>query len=129
MEPCCGHPEGSQVPSSFSRVSLLQPHEVFQTADVHVGCLFASNQGLVYETWLGKAFLIQIDIQVLQENRVLEVEDSVFRTSVIPSLRTFRPATGASGMDYLLPRLNVSLGYKTDSSVLSEIGLSLCKAL
>lgn len=53
---------------SFSRVSLLQPHEVFQTADVHVGCLFASNQGLVYETRLGKAFLIQIDIQVLQEN-------------------------------------------------------------
>lgn len=58
--------------SSFSRVSILQPDEVFQTANVHAGCLFASNQGLVYETRLEtrlrKAFLIQIDIQVLQEN-------------------------------------------------------------
>lgn len=54
--------------SSFSRVSILQPDEVFQTANVHAGCLFASNQGLVYETQLRKAFLIQIDIQVLKEN-------------------------------------------------------------
>lgn len=66
MEPCRNYPVGSQVSFlCFSRVSLLQPDEVFQTADVYEGCLFASNQGLVYETWLGKAFLIQIDIQIL----------------------------------------------------------------
>lgn len=53
----------------------------------------------------------------------------MFRTSVIPSLRTFCPVTGAGGMDYLLARLNVSLGYKTGTSVLGETDLSLRKAL
>lgn len=58
------------------------------------------------------------------EFHVLEVKDSVFHTSVILSLRTFRSATGASEMRYLLGRLNVFFGYKTGTSVLGLCGKS-----
>lgn len=63
------------------------------------------------------------------EFHVLEVKDSVFHTSVIPSLRTFRSATGASEMHYLLARLNVFFGYKTGTSILGKTELSLWKEL
>lgn len=44
-----------------------------------------------------------------QENAVaLRLENSMFHISVSLSLRTFRSATGAGGMGYLLARLSVS---------------------
>lgn len=53
-------------------------------------------------------------IKTLQENPVsLRLGNSMFHISVSLSLRTFRSATRADGMDYLLSGLNASSGYKT----------------
>lgn len=50
----------------------------------------------------------------------LKLGNSMFHISVGLSLRTFRSATRAGGMDYLLVGLNVSSGYKTGAGVLGD---------